>query len=1644
MSYTTDELTRVDAPIEAGAPARAGWRDAWARTREWLASDAAPRWILVVILIVAAYLRLSHLNWDDGTHIHPDERFLTMVESALELPTSLGQFFDSTQSPMSPYNKGYTFFVYGTLPIFIVRVVAEFVNKLNTDLHLWEVAQGIPINLVGYDGVHLVGRALSGIFDLGCVWLIYIVGQRLYSKRVGLLAALFYAFAALPLQQSHFFTVDTFGTFFALLTFYFAIRVAQGGGWFTYLALGASLGASIASRINLAPLAGIALLATGIRLWDEVREHDAAVASGGAARTGYAWLSTIIQAALFRLILMGLMAIAVFRVAQPYAFGGTSLLDFSFADQWKSNMDQIQLLISGDADYPPGHQWASRTPFVFPFRNMVIWGMGLPLGVMGWLGWLVAAIQIAVAFTRARPGLSPTMARLVKAHLLPVAWIGGMFLWQGLQYVQSMRYLLPIYPLLALMAAWLLFAIVDNRLKIADRLRIAGLRLVAGSRLQVAGSPVAQGEDVMQPGVNNLQPSTRARNLQSSIFNLRSFAYALIALVAIATILWGWGFLAIYRRPLTRVTATKWIYDNIPEGAVVANEHWDDPLPFSMDGNLSFKPGGMYYGLTDPSTGRREGQITNYDEDTPEKREKLIGWLNEADVLVLSSNRLWGSIPRLPLRYPMTTEYYKLLFEGKLGFELAGRFTSFPTIFGVHFDDTTAEEAFSVYDHPEVRIYRKTPAYSEELVRSYFDKIDLENTIQYWPKQVSEAPTALYMTAAEAARQAAGGTWSAIFDMDSIVNRSPVVSALVWLVLIELLGLAAFPLAFVVLRMLGDRGYGVSKVLGLLLFGWLAWIGPALKVVPYARWWILLCLALLIGVSVAVAWPRRAALRDFVRTRAALLLTEEGIFLVLFLLFLLIRVGNPDLWHPARGGEKPMEFAYLNAVIKSTTFPPYDPWHAGGYMNYYYFGWVMIGTLIKLTGIVPWVAYNLAVPTLFAFTGLGAFAVAYNLADGDPGTELPGEDAAYHGLQIGSLAAGLAGVFFVAIIGNLGNAKLVLDQLALRTPGGAPGEGIIPRMGAIVGGLFAVLRGHANLDFPNDWWFWNASRVIPDTINEFPFFTFVYADLHAHMLALPLTLLALAVVVAIVRLVERPPVVAAEAEGDAPTVIEPSPWYIGLAELLPVLLMGLVLGALRATNTWDFPTYTLAVAAALLILEVVRRARLLSAGLTPDGLTGWLAFLFRAAVALIWRLIILVAVSSLAFYPFTKYYATAYAGVELWNEARTQIPDYLVVWGFFLALALVQLIAELVSQARNRGLPGWLRDVLPFIIAAVVVVLGFAWGILQVKIWLISLPLFVLAVLLSMGRDVPPVRRLALLLLALALAITMGVEVIRQKDDIGRMNTVFKFYLQAWVLFGVATAYGLATWIPRMLQWRPAVRRTVTIALLVLFVGVMLYPPFAARAKVRDRFSTQASPHGLDGMAYMDNAQYTDNGRDLRLADDKAAMEWMMANVQGSPVILEAQIPEYRWGSRFSIYTGLPTVQGWNWHQRQQRSVVPSIDVERRVSQVQELYTTTDLARARQLLDHYNVEYIIVGELERAYYPPEGLAKFDELVAQGYLEGVYRGGTVTIYRVVGPRDTQTGQLAPQDAGIQPAPALTVLPITPEESEFDSRTKSGPQ
>ena len=339
---------------------------------------------------------------------------------------------------MNPYNNGFGLFVYGTLPIFIVRIVAEIANHAQPDDPLLDDRAGYRADLTSYGGIYLVGRAVSALFDVGSVWLLFVLGRRLYRAKVGLLAAAFYAFAALPLQQSHFFTVDTVAHL--LRAGHPLLRRARGAGRRAEAGMGA--GGARTSRsapawAQASPAAstwrrwlGIALLAAGIRAWDDWRAC-CATAAGAAQRCSLRlrWSSTLLQATLFRFLLMGLVAIAVFRIAQPYAFGGTTLLDFSLATKWLENMKEISRTMRLEVEMPPAHQWANRTPFVFPFVNMVVWGMGLPLGLTAWAGWLVAAVEVL------RPDRGQGRASQARPHILPVVWIGGMFLWQGMQAV---------------------------------------------------------------------------------------------------------------------------------------------------------------------------------------------------------------------------------------------------------------------------------------------------------------------------------------------------------------------------------------------------------------------------------------------------------------------------------------------------------------------------------------------------------------------------------------------------------------------------------------------------------------------------------------------------------------------------------------------------------------------------------------------------------------------------------------------------------------------------------------------------------------------------------------------------------------------------------------------------------------------------------------------------------------------------------------------------------------------------------------------------------------------------------------------------------------------------------------------------------
>jgi uncharacterized membrane protein len=257
-------------------------------------------------------------------------------------------------------------------------------------------------------------------------------------------------------------------------------------------------------------------------------------------------------------------------------------------------------------------------------------------------------------------------------------------------------------------------------------------------------------------------------------------------------------------------------------------------------------------------------------------------------------------------------------------------------------------------------------------------------------------------------------------------------------------------------------------------------------------------------------------------------------------------------------------------------------------------------------------------------------------------------------------------------------------------------------------------------------------------------------------------------------------------------------------------------------------------------------------------------------------------------------------------------------------------------------------------------------------------------------------KRAALFMTGTALTLTIGVELYTLRGDIGRANTIFKLYLQAWTLLAVSAAAGLGWLLGHVPAWRPRWRTIFQAGLSILLAGAFLFTITATTDKMHDRMAPQ-SPHTLDSMTYMQYAQHWD-GENMDLGQDYRAIRWLQDNVQGSPVIVEANVTEYRWGTRYTIYTGLPGVVGWNFHQRQQRALTPPNLITDRVDQIGIFYSTPDAEYAREFLANYGVRYIIVGQFERILYP-EGMAKFEQYDGR-YWRSVYREADTVIYEVL--------------------------------------------
>jgi YYY domain-containing protein len=839
------------------------------------------------------------------------------------------------------------------------------------------------------------------------------------------------------------------------------------------------------------------------------------------------------------------------------------------------------------------------------------------------------------------------------------------------------------------------------------------------------------------------------------------------------------------------------------------------------------------------------------------------------------------------------------------------------------------------------------------------------------------------------------------------MTMSEPIAVFTWWLIIQILGLAVWPLLTRWLRWLPDRGYMLAKPIGLLLVSYGLWILATIGLIQNTTGGIV---AVLIGVAALSVWAwrgfptssakdDRTDLRGLWREHRALFIAYEIVFAVALIGWAIFRAHSPDL----STTEKPMEFAFLNAINRSATFPPQDPWLSGYAIAYYYFGYVMMSLMHKLTGVTAGITFSLSNAFWFALAAASAFGVVGNLV---LLFKRQARTAAIIFATLGAVMLALMGNFQgsleVAHASNVGSPEFWhwLDILEINGPTVQNSPEVpwwTPRQG---------------------WWWWRSSRVIHDyppdqvspllsqitglpasdpstyqeAIDEFPQFSYVLGDMHPHVLALPFALVLMALALNLYQGAARGEITSLwSGEKRAP--------------LWP--LYALAVGSLSFLNTWDFPIYAFVLMTAL-------------------GLGYW-----RAGKPRLWEVVIdllVLGAIGVAFYvPFYRGFTSQAGGIapNLYNGTR--FAQFFVMFGPFLIIGLMfglVLIYQAVRGKQTRGLSfigkavgGGLGIVALLALAAGVLGFGVTlvsekartalestiaamaqnglgvsdhlmgrllspWTPLLLGIALASIVLLWIArrkpIAIEQEHNVASPLDFVLLLFGVGLLLTIGTEFMFLVDGFGyRMNTIFKFYYQAWALWAVASAFA-AYYLIANDKLHRIVRGAAAIIVVVIVVLGLVFPAMA----IPTMTAGQAEPT-LDALAY--TARYA--------PDDYAAAQWLNANAQGNPVILETPGDEYNAGmSRISTWTGLPSVVGWHGHEGQWRG---NYDIQGpRQAQIEEIYTTTDANRMLELLKQLDVRFVIVGPNEQHLYPPDGLVKFGQ-----YLPVAFQQGEVTIYQV---------------------------------------------
>ena len=828
-----------------------------------------------------------------------------------------------------------------------------------------------------------------------------------------------------------------------------------------------------------------------------------------------------------------------------------------------------------------------------------------------------------------------------------------------------------------------------------------------------------------------------------------------------------------------------------------------------------------------------------------------------------------------------------------------------------------------------------------------------------------------------------------------------------WYFIISLLGWLTFPLAYSLFPALADRGYTLSRAAGLLIWGYVFWLLASLGVAQNDMGGILLALGVLIAISTWSIVNRQSSVLNFLKSNLSVILTTEILFFAAFAFLAFVRSANPEL----ASTEKPMELAFINGILRSPTFPPQDPWLSGYAISYYYFGYVMTAMLARLSGITGSMAHNLMTSLIFALGAVGSYGILYNLLSQSSIVN-----------RKSSIGSALLAPLFLLLVSNFEALLEVLHRLGLFWVKNAAGE----YTSAFWKWLdMKELSSPPTLPFqfmPDRYlWWWRASRVIQDydmrhnpleVIDEFPFFSFLLGDLHPHVLAIPFGLLAIAVALNLFL-------------GGWRGQIN-FPWGARLhISYAGFLFSALVIGGLAFLNTWD-----ILIAAALIVGSYVFwRAN--EDGWRWDRLEDvFLLGLPLGVVSILLYFPFYLGFSSQAggILPNLMY---STRGAHLWVMWGTLL---IPIFAYLIHLSSgVQELAPAHSDgepSESKIFPNW-KLALILGLGLTLLLWIFSWligwvgsfiendfvrmfldsqGMTAGKLFnatslrrlsYIASLITLLAVLIPslayifprsvirnteyvpienpkleiVNRKSKVENQFVLLLLALGAILVLVPEFVYLRDQFGyRINTIFKFYYQAWMLWSLAAAFATAY----LLQNLRGIKNIVFSVLigLVIFAG-LLYPTLSLLTKT-DNFKP---PYGFT---------LDDFDRVVREnPDEAAAIEFLRTVPDG--VIVEAVGGSYSNYARISTYTGLQTVLGWPGHEAQWRgNYTPQGS---RSDDITQLYTTTRWEEAQSIIAQYGIRYIYIGTLERTSM------HVNEEKFKTHLKPIFQKNDVVIYEV---------------------------------------------